>query len=333
MRWPPCGRLGRSPLPGTERATHGPRPSLCSQPWRHPGDEILRPDLPQQHRVRGRPHPLRVLLPGQPVQPQRRGRPGRGPRGPVGGRRGRPALAAALGGLLSPPAAGRPWRAPGPSVPLHRRLRPVLLPAHAPLAGMAPPSCDAPLLAPATSSPLRLPAQGARFSPSPWEPANAGAHPLSLALLGNPQPCARVLGSPGHQTWEEHLGSQHLLPHFRGFCWGVLPLGPQPKRPSGAREADGNFGCWISQGSSHSCDHSVVHSCPRPPSRPPTVSLIRSQFSWRIHSSQTLGASSGPGALGRASWGPASQASPCGAQVLTGARPPRLPREAAPPAT
>lgn len=50
--------------------THGHSSCFHSQPWWHPGHEVLRPNLPQQHRVFRWPCPLCLLLSGQPVQPQ-----------------------------------------------------------------------------------------------------------------------------------------------------------------------------------------------------------------------------------------------------------------------
>lgn len=50
--------------------THGHSSCFHSQPWWHPGHEVLRPNLPQQHRVFRWPCPLCLLLSGEPVQPQ-----------------------------------------------------------------------------------------------------------------------------------------------------------------------------------------------------------------------------------------------------------------------
>jgi hypothetical protein len=121
---------------------HGPSSCLCSQPRRHPDHEVLRPDLPQQHSVLGRPCPLCLLLPGQPVQPQCSHRPDGQPRGPVGQRLSQPAVGIAPGCLVRVwplwpvPVAGvclqpeqLPTPPPGPSChslfPASSRIHPV----------------------------------------------------------------------------------------------------------------------------------------------------------------------------------------------------------------
>ena len=112
--------------------THGPWPSLHSRPQRHPGHEVLRPDVPQQHRVLGRPGPLRLPLSGQPAQQQRgRGSDGR-PWDPGAQRLGQPAVGAAPGSPVSPPAMGRPWLSPDPSQPGLRLHGVHLQPTHPP---------------------------------------------------------------------------------------------------------------------------------------------------------------------------------------------------------
>lgn len=117
----------------------GLRPCLHSQPGRHPGDEVLRPHLPQQHRVLRRPRPLCLLLPGQPVQPQWGVGSGGWSWGPVGQHLCKPAVGAALGSLVSPVPTGQPW---GSCVPSQTRLRlhvacvqSARLPAHPTVAG------------------------------------------------------------------------------------------------------------------------------------------------------------------------------------------------------
>lgn len=71
-----CGHRGRD--------THGHSSCFHSQPWWHPGHEVLRANLPQQHRVFRRPRSLCLLLRRQPLQPQCRLRPDQQPWGPVG---------------------------------------------------------------------------------------------------------------------------------------------------------------------------------------------------------------------------------------------------------
>ena len=66
--WGPSGRPPSTAGWVAEQAPTGPCPSLHSQPQWRPGHEVLRPDLPQQHRDLGRPGPLCLLLPGQPVR-------------------------------------------------------------------------------------------------------------------------------------------------------------------------------------------------------------------------------------------------------------------------
>lgn len=100
----PSLRAGRE----VGQAPTGPCPFLHSQPQRRPGHEVLRPDLPQQHRDLGWRGPLRLLLPGQPV-PQQRGLGVAGrPRRPGGHRRGQPAVGTAPGNLLSQPSRACP---------------------------------------------------------------------------------------------------------------------------------------------------------------------------------------------------------------------------------
>lgn len=74
--YPPGFRFPESWLGGNSSGyyrdnTHGHSSCFHSQPWWHPGHEVLLPNLPQQHhRVFRWPCPLCLLLSGQPVQSQ-----------------------------------------------------------------------------------------------------------------------------------------------------------------------------------------------------------------------------------------------------------------------
>lgn len=70
------------------------------QSWWHPGHEVLRPNLPQQHRVFRWPCPLCLLLSGEPVQPQCCLRPDRQPWGYMGQRLYQPTVGTASSCLV-----------------------------------------------------------------------------------------------------------------------------------------------------------------------------------------------------------------------------------------
>lgn len=148
----------------TEPSTHGPRPSLHSKPRWHPGHEVLLPGVPQQHNVLGRPHPLCLLLPRQPVQPQRGRGPGGQPRGSVAQCLRQPAVGAAPGGLLSPRSTGGP---PALTRPLAGRRQPAPLPALGHAGGKSPClSCAPPCFPRGRRPPPRAPTPG-REAPLP----------------------------------------------------------------------------------------------------------------------------------------------------------------------
>lgn len=209
------GPRGRpSPRAGREvgQTPTGPCPFLHSQPQRRPGHEVLRPDLPQQHRDLEWRGPLRLLLPGQPV-PQQCGRGAAGrPRRPGGHRRGQPAVGAAPGSLLSPPARAGPGitRALAACV---GSVCSTCLPVSPPCLPQAPPA--------PSQEKLSLP-QG-----------TISMETSSLSLLLDS-------GGPLNiQQWEGCLDSPQPPPaHLRGSPWGpplpqALPLRAPcaPRRP------------------------------------------------------------------------------------------------------
>ncbi|EDL29446.1 RIKEN cDNA D730001G18, isoform CRA_a, partial [Mus musculus] len=73
---------------------------FSGQSWWHPGHEVLRPNLPQQHRVFRWPCPLCLLLSGEPVQPQCCLRPDRQPWGYMGQRLYQPTVGTASSCLV-----------------------------------------------------------------------------------------------------------------------------------------------------------------------------------------------------------------------------------------
>lgn len=257
----PSGRP--SPRAGwvAEQAPTGPCPSLHSQPRGRPGHEVLRPDLPQQHRDLRRPGPLCLLLPGQPVQQQRGHGPAGRPRRPVGHRQ--PAVDSALGGLLSPVSPEPSQPAWGPSSAL---VSPSLLPAF-PRPHQPPPKSSSPAAGnPQHGHTLTRPSPG--FQGSPSHPAvgrapgfsPAPSSPLEGLPLQSPSPSGRASrapcalrrpplqlflcrrGRPESRALQAPL--QPLLPHEDSCSPARLSAGaPTPHRPRGRPR--GQWACLL----------------------------------------------------------------------------------------
>lgn len=269
------GPRGRpSPRAGWEvgQTPTGPCPFLHSQPQRRPGHEVLRPDLPQQHRDLERRGPLRLLLPGQPV-PQQCGRGAAGrPRRPGGHRRGQPAVGAAPGSLLSPPARAGPG--------ITRALAACVGSVCSTCLPVSPP-CLPSLPPPGPTSPLpreALPASGNHqhgnilTQPSPGFRGSPKHPAVGRAPGFSPAPSSPLEGLPLGTPSPSGPASQGPL------CSAATPTPAAPVQV----KADLRAGLRT---------HPAGHPCPtRTLAHLPACPLL----SWTTHASQTQGTSLGP---------------------------------------